>query len=253
MPFAQPIGVLAPPPSRTDFVLQTIKEAILAGELSPGQPLVESELAARLAVSKTPVREALKTLAGTGLVVMSTYKGASVAVLDRELLRSVAEVRAVLEPAALRLAIAGDARFDEAAAALAAAAAASESSGPTPPGPVERASRVRMSLANRRFHQALYAGCGNRLMVEMLDGLKDRAALFAVAGWGVNPTWAQEAAEHAAILAAAQRRDADAAGELLRRHIQKFDERVLAWLPDRPVGPPGPAVGATAPEEDPIA
>jgi DNA-binding GntR family transcriptional regulator len=247
MPFAQPIGVVAPPPSRTDFVLQTIREAILAGELSPGQPLVESELAARFAVSKTPVREALKTLAGTGLVVMSTYKGASVAVLDRELLRSVYEVRAVLEPAALRLAIAGEARFDAAAEALAAAAAVGE----TPPGPAGQTGRVRMSLANRQFHQALYAGCGNRLMVEMLDGLKDRAALFAVAGWGVSPTWAEEAVEHAAILAAAQRRDADRATELLRRHIQKFDERVLARLPDQAVGPLGPVAGA-APEEDPI-
>jgi DNA-binding GntR family transcriptional regulator len=212
---AQSIGVVAPPPSRTDFVLQTIKEAILAGELAPGQPLVESELAARFAVSKTPVREALKTLAGTGLVVMSTYKGASVAVLDRELLRSVYEVRALLEPAALRLAITSGDRFDAAAEALAAASAVGE----IPPGPAGQAGRVRMSLANRRFHQALYAGCGNRLMVEMLDGLKDRAT--------------------------------ERAAELLRRHIQKFDERVLARLPGQAVGPLGPVTGTATPEEDP--
>ena len=57
-------------PSRTEAVLEAIKHAILIGELKPGQALVETELAAGLGVSKTPVREALKTLAGTGLVVI---------------------------------------------------------------------------------------------------------------------------------------------------------------------------------------
>jgi len=59
-------------------VLGAIKHSILTGELRPGQPLVETELAERLGVSKTPVREALKTLAGSGLVVMLPYKGTTV-------------------------------------------------------------------------------------------------------------------------------------------------------------------------------
>ena len=56
-------------PSRTVVVLEAIKHAILAGELRPGQALVETDLAEVLGVSKTPVREALKTLAGAGLVL----------------------------------------------------------------------------------------------------------------------------------------------------------------------------------------
>src|SRR6185312_6713643 len=71
-------------PSRTEAVLEAIKHAILSGELKPGQALVETELAARLGVSKTPVREALKTLAGTGLVTMSPYKGGAVREMDRD-------------------------------------------------------------------------------------------------------------------------------------------------------------------------
>ncbi|HLM87553.1 MAG TPA: GntR family transcriptional regulator, partial [Streptosporangiaceae bacterium] len=58
-------------PSRTVAVLEAIKHAILAGELRPGQALVEADLAEVLGVSKTPVREALKTLAGAGLVTMN--------------------------------------------------------------------------------------------------------------------------------------------------------------------------------------
>src|SRR4051794_1715991 len=108
-----------PPASRTDFVLESIKAGILSGQLRPGQALVEAELAASLVVSKTPVREALKTLAGSGLVVMSPYKGASVRVVDAELVRSVYEVRTVVEPEAVRYAVHRGASFDEAAEALA--------------------------------------------------------------------------------------------------------------------------------------
>src|SRR5437879_2244513 len=65
-------------PSRSAVVLDAIKHAILTGRLRPGQNLVETDLAQMLGVSKTPVREALKTLAGAGLVTMSPYRGATV-------------------------------------------------------------------------------------------------------------------------------------------------------------------------------
>ncbi|WP_258028994.1 GntR family transcriptional regulator, partial [Streptomyces fradiae] len=58
------------------------------------------ELAARFGVSKTPVREALKTLAGTGLVVMSQYKGVTVRTVDAAMAREVYDVRLLLEPEA---------------------------------------------------------------------------------------------------------------------------------------------------------
>src|SRR5690348_2731624 len=76
-------------PSRTEAVLESIKHSILTGELKPGQALVETDLAEQLGVSKTPVREALKTLAGSGLVVMSPYKGAAVREVDQAHARCV--------------------------------------------------------------------------------------------------------------------------------------------------------------------
>ncbi|MEV6236287.1 GntR family transcriptional regulator [Lentzea sp. NPDC051838] len=207
--------VEAPPASRTDFVLESIKEAILNGKLKPGQALVETDLAATLNVSKTPVREALKTLAGSGLVVMSPYKGAAVRTVDAAMANAVYDVRMVMEPEALRRAILLGASFDDAALAL--------------EDPSDLAQR---SLANRRFHRALYAGCGNPLMIQILDGLRDQAALITVAGWGICPTWDDEAAEHRAILAAAVTGKGDLAFELLRRHIQTFADRVVEELPD---------------------
>ncbi|MEU4671627.1 GntR family transcriptional regulator [Amycolatopsis sp. NPDC023774] len=209
------------PASRTEVVLEEIRRGILTRELLPGQPLVEAELAQRLGVSKTPVREALKVLSNSGLVTFSPYRGASVCVVDAELARSVYDVRMVLEPEALRRSVAAGVSFDDAAEALKEAQAA-----------LADKDHAALSLLNRRFHGALYAGCGNPLMVSMLDDLKDRAALITVVGWDANPSWRKEWTEHKAVLAAAKKGDAEGAAELLRKHIGAFLERVLAAIPD---------------------
>src|SRR5713226_8186445 len=96
-------------PSRTEAVLDAIKHAILAGELRPGQSLVETELAQLLGVSKTPVREALKTLAGAGLVTMSPYRGATVRAIDPASAAAIYDLRLLLEPEAVRRAVGGGA------------------------------------------------------------------------------------------------------------------------------------------------
>lgn len=208
------------PASRTDFVLESIRAAILGGEFTPGQPLVEAELAASLGVSKTPVREALKTLAGSGLVEMSPYKGAHVRIVDAELVRAVHEVRALVEPEAVRRSAHRKADLSEARAALADAAAAVD----------DGVDRWQMSLINRRFHRAMYAGCGNPLMVRILDELRDQTALITLAGWEVERTWKAELGEHRAVLAAVEAGDPDAAAELMRRHIQTFADRMVEEL-----------------------
>jgi DNA-binding GntR family transcriptional regulator len=209
-------------PSRTEAVLDALKHAILTGRLPPGRPLVENELAAQLGVSKTPVREALKTLAGAGLVTMSPYKGATVRTVDDALAHSVYDIRILLEPEAVRRAVerggaqSGDGREDNphwsaAAAALEAADAAAD--------------RADRSLANREFHRALYLGCGNDLMVGILDGLRDQTALVSAVVWDRSPSWEREAAEHRAILDAALAGSAEEAAQLLREHIAAFVER----------------------------
>lgn len=199
-------------PSRTEAVLDAVKHAILVGELKPGQQLVETELAALLGVSKTPVREALKTLAGTGLVIMSPYKGASVREVDQALARSVYDMRLLLEPvAAVRTAATAHLSWDGAAEALDRADRAADT--------------AERSLANRDFHRALYAGCGNPLLVSALDGLRDQTALVSSAAWAVRPSWEMEAQEHRDILRAAQEGKPELVGDLLRNHIGAFVAR----------------------------
>ncbi|GAA2408660.1 GntR family transcriptional regulator [Streptomyces glaucosporus] len=197
-----------PVPSRTQYVMEHLTHAILTGQLTPGQPLVETELAARFGVSKTPVREALKTLAGRGLVVMSEYKGATVRTVDAAMARSVYDVRLLLEPEALRRTVAGKADLAGARAALERADAAAD--------------RADRSLANRDFHRALYLPCGNPLLARMLDDLRDQAALVSTVAWEAVPSWEREAAEHREILARALDGDADGAARLLHDHIEGF-------------------------------
>ena len=204
-------------PLRTAAVLDAIKRAILAGELKPGQSLVEAELAQALGCSKTPVREALKTLAGAGLVTMSPYRGATVRVVDGETARAVYDLRLLLEPEAVRRSARRSVSRDGFGAARRALGRAEAS-----PGEAER------SLANRDFHRALYLDCGNPLLVRALDDLRDQTALVSAAAWQQESSWPQEAREHRAILRAAAAGDAEQAARLLGVHISTFAARHLA-------------------------
>jgi DNA-binding GntR family transcriptional regulator len=217
-------GTTGAAPSRTEAVLDAIKRAILAGELRPGQSLVETELAQLLGVSKTPVREALKTLAGAGLVTMSAYRGATVRAIDPASAAAIYDLRLLLEPEAVRRAVGRgaaeaspvqaspiQASWASAHAALTASDAATD--------------QAQRSLANREFHRALYLACGNSLLVKTLDDLRDQTALVSALSWEQAPSWQQEAAEHQAILAAARRGAATEAAALLRSHIAGFADR----------------------------
>ena len=87
-----------------DVVFNTLREAILKGELKPGERLMELQLAAKLGVSRTPIREAIRKLELEGLVLMIPRKGAEVAKISEKSLRDVLEVRRSLEELAIELA-----------------------------------------------------------------------------------------------------------------------------------------------------
>ena len=87
-----------------DVVFKTLRQAILMGELTPGQRLMEIQLANKLGVSRTPIREAMRKLELEGLVVMVPRKGAHVAKINQKVLHDVLEVRCSLEQLAVELA-----------------------------------------------------------------------------------------------------------------------------------------------------
>lgn len=87
-----------------DIVFKTLREAIITGDLQPGERLMEIKLANELGVSRTPVREAIRKLELEGLVIMTARKGAEVAPINEKDLKEVLEIRRSLESLACELA-----------------------------------------------------------------------------------------------------------------------------------------------------
>lgn len=204
---------LSGPASRTDLVADSIRGAILGGELKPGETLVERRLSEQLGVSKTPVREALISMAHTGLVTVVPNKGITVRKLTLADVRKVYEVRLLLEPWAAMMTTGARSPelLKQAQDALNEAA-----------GLLSSGNNNALSMANRRFHRSLYSGCGNDLVVAQLDGLQDLTALGVVnLLWDRWPTWREEFVEHAEILAAVNDGNAEEAERLVRAHIQQ--------------------------------
>jgi DNA-binding GntR family transcriptional regulator len=105
-------------------------------------------------------------LSNSGLVTFSPYKGASVCVVDAQLAKSVYDIRLVLEPEVVRRTVEhrDSALLDDAAKALKESSVA-----------ITNRDQAALSLLNRQFHRALYSGCGNPQLVNVLHDLKDRA------------------------------------------------------------------------------
>jgi DNA-binding GntR family transcriptional regulator len=207
--------------SRTEGVESAIRDAILSGDLPPGSPLVERDLAASLGVSKTPVREAIKALAKKGLVAANAYQRSSVVQLDAAAVQAIYEVRSILEPPATRLAVERHRAetYGDASAALEQAREALAS-----------ASMVRLSGWNREFHAALFRHCGNDLLIEQLLTLHDRVALASLLGWRLNPTWVEELGEHERILTTVRDGTPEDVEGAVRDHIVRFGARLVASL-----------------------
>src|SRR5713226_1038763 len=91
--------------SKKDLVVEVIREAILSGELEPGARLLQEDLAERLQVSSTPVREALRQLETEGILQSSPNRGVRVAEVDLRTVREIYLIRADLEDLATRMAV----------------------------------------------------------------------------------------------------------------------------------------------------
>jgi DNA-binding GntR family transcriptional regulator len=202
--------------SRSALVAQAIKEAILSGRIAAGEELVERNLAEAFGVSTTPVREALIKLMGTGIVESDAYRVMRVRVPDIDSVRSIYEVRLLLETWAVgRTAVRQGGSLVE-RAMCEARDALGEARGATGLG-----DKAALARANRRFHRALYAQCGNALVVQILDELNDQLVHSIVSLlWKQWPTWEEEEREHWDILAAVSEGDARRAERLMRRHIR---------------------------------
>ena len=205
------------PVSQTAALYDNLRGAILALELAPGERISERGLEARFHASRTPVRAALSRLEREGLIL---HQGRSwtVTPIDLDEIAALAELRAVLEPAAARLAC------DRADAD--AVAEVREHLDALRPAPDQEAG-LRMGST---FHLDVASLGGNRFVTEAIAGAMTR---LERSRWlEVRTPEAREAAwqEHSAILDAVAARDADRAAELLAAHIAGTNERLMDYI-----------------------
>ena len=193
-----------------------ILEAIEAGTYKPGDRLVESELAERLGVSRTPVREALQRLETQSML---TRDGRSliVATLDHNQLAELYAVRTELEGLAARLA----ARHatEEEVRVLQSMAREDRALLGGDPGALSR--------ANKRFHKQIHLASHNRFLVQQLDLVHRSMALMAKTSFAAEGRDEVALDEHDAIVAAIAGRDGEAAYQALKTHISRAFETRL--------------------------
>lgn len=192
-----------------------ILEAIDQGIYRPGDRLVESELAERFGVSRTPVREALQRLE-TQSMLMRDGRSLIVATLDHNQRAELYAVRSELEGLAARLA----ARHatEEEVRVLRAMVEEDRALVNDP---------AAMSRANRRFHRQIHLASHNRFLVQQLDLVHRSMALLASTSLAAEGRGEATLAEHRAIVEAIAAGDGDAAYAALKTHISKAFETRL--------------------------
>jgi len=203
------------PKSLSETVLKHLRDMIVGGEFQLGQPLSERQLAEDLAVSKTPVREALAQLKNEGLVSIAPQKGARVFTLSAREVIQICEFRLAVESAAVELA------FERQRQALYRDIRGIVSR----MGETQRAGDIRSYLAlDTEFHQAFFTYCGNDYLRDSYDRYVGKIAALRthLAAKPLHTKLSFE--EHKSFLAILAGGTVEEAKELLKKHIGRTRE-----------------------------
>ena len=154
-----------------DVVFNTLRQAILRGELKPGERLMEIQLANKLGVSRTPIREAIRKLELEGLVLMIPRKGAEVADITEKSLKDVLEVRRALEELSVKLTC--DRITKEEIKELEQAA---ENFRKT----MKSKDITEIAEADVRFHDVIYTATKNQKLIQLLNNLHEQMYRYRI-------------------------------------------------------------------------
>ena len=201
---------LAPTGSRGQAVFEALRGALRDGDLRPGDPLREEEVAGWFGVSRTPVREAFARLVGKSLLEHAGGRGLVVRRLRKSEVFELYAMREVLEGTAAAFAAthASPSEID-------AIARQQERFSALPQGEADAAARI-----NQRFHDAIHDSARNRYLDNALDELADGIALLGPTTLADAGRHRQAIAEHEVLLEAIRQRDASGAERAARAHIR---------------------------------
>lgn len=196
------------PQTREEFVAGRLREAILRGDLAPGERLDESALAVALGVSRTPIRSALRILAAESLVELQPHRGAVVNELSPDELGEVYLVRTILEGTAARLAAP---RMDE-ERIVALEGILDE---------LERtADPNRWLVLNNQFHSTIYQAAGRPRMLSIIEYVRNIATPYILQFIEKPGHMESSREDHRRIFEACKKRDGQLAELEVRKHLE---------------------------------
>jgi DNA-binding GntR family transcriptional regulator len=204
--------------SAPEAIAESLRQAIIDGQLGPGESLRQESLAKHYAVSRIPVREALRQLGSEGWIILERNRGARVSPLSAEEVREIYEIRASLEATALRLAAPRHTpqSLKQAAAILR----------------VSRSERDHLLYAqhNREFHLALYAPAGRPRLFAMIDSLHSQGERYLRLKLDMPAYKHQSDDEHEEILKALRAGNIERAVQVLEPHMLSTGELLASYL-----------------------
>ncbi len=204
-----------------DVVFNTLRRAILTGELKPGERLMEIHLANRLGVSRTPIREAIRKLELEGLVTMIPRRGAEVAQITEKSLQDVLEVRRALD--ALCAELACDRITAEGKAALKKACDGFEAA--TKAGEI-----VEIAAADVALHDIIVQATGNQRLISLINNLSEQMYRYRFEYIKDESGHENLVSEHRMIYESIMKGDKEGAAAAARLHIDNQEKSIIRQI-----------------------
>lgn len=204
-----------------EVIFNTLREAIIVGELKPGERLMEVQLADKMGVSRTPVREAIRKLELEGLVTMIPRKGAHVADLSVKDIMDVLEVRASLD--GLATALAAIRITEDELRELNHVRGQFESN-------IERDNLQGSIKKDVEFHEIIYRASRNEKLIQIISNLREQIHRFRVIYLKDYMSAQDIVKEHSEIFDALKEKDMDRSRQLAQTHIKHQEETIIRAL-----------------------
>lgn len=204
-----------------DVVFNTLRQAILTGELKPGERLMEIHLANRLGVSRTPIREAIRKLELEGLVTMIPRRGAEVAQITEKSMNDVLEVRRAVD--ALCVELACDRITEEELEALKAACDAFEQA-------VRTKDVKKIAKADVELHDIIVQATGNKRLIQLVNNLSEQMYRYRFEYIKDFTQHEKLVEEHRIIYESIVKKDKETACEAAKMHIDNQKNTIIMQI-----------------------
>lgn len=204
-----------------DVVFNTLRQAILSGEIEPGERLMEIHLANKLGVSRTPIREAIRKLELEGLVIMNPRRGAEVAQITEKSMQDVLEVRKALDILCVELAC--ERISEEELSALKTACDEFEVA-------VQKGDVKNIALADVQFHDIIVKATGNDRLLQLVNNLSEQMYRYRYEYIKDINGHQKLVEEHRKIVESIENADKSAAGKAVAIHIDNQRKTIIEQI-----------------------